>query len=331
MIWTTSATITMSSSATVGALVIGLSGTASGGKVSALNVGTNILTVTSTTTITDAGGTGTNTNQIQLSVGNSPGQIVMNGPITCTGATNLSIVYPLAIGNSTGQVIFKGNVTFGTNTFTSSANQPATVIFDGTGTQTLSVTSTGSTYWGGVTTQIGNYNNPTVVAAGTAARQFVTGDLIVNGTSILDLSTIAGTFNRSASGGSITLASGAKLRLAAASGGQTGSNFPSNFTSFNFASGSTVEYYATSAQTVYATPAYSNLMITAASTKTAGAALSVAGNLSIGAGATFAGSTYTHLIGGNWSNSGTSPYRYGQFQWCRERRRSITQARVSAA
>ena len=99
-----------------------------------------------------------------------------------------------------------------------------------------------------------------------------------------------------------TLASGTTFRT---SGGTT-ANFPTLFTGSHciFNSTSIFEYYGTT-QTVSSTPTYGNLVITTAGTKTPAAGLTIAGGLTINSGATFAGSTFTHAIAGDWTNSGT--------------------------
>ena len=53
------------------------------------------------------------------------------------------------------------------------------------------------------------------------------------------------------------------------------------------------------------TPTYGNLTISSSGTKTPGAGLTVAGDLLINSPATFAGSSFTHAIGGNLTSTGT--------------------------
>src|SRR4029079_11309437 len=84
----------------------------------------------------------------------------------------------------------------------------------------------------------------------------------------------------------------------------TATTFPA-FATRNIVAGTTVEYAATVAQTISGTPAYSNLTLSGASTKTAGGALTVNGNFSISAGTFAAGTSLSHTIGGNWVNNGT--------------------------
>lgn len=153
------------------------------------------------------------------------------------------------------------------------------------------------------------------------ANTSVTRDLeIVGGT--LDLLTF--TINRSTSGGSLTMANGTTLKI----GGTN--TFPGNYSSVLLATGSTVNYYGGN-QTVSAR-SYGNLILSSSggtitktmpgtgftvagnfsSTASAGSLsytaqsnISVAGNINIGANTSFAGSSFSHLLGGNWTNNGS--------------------------
>ena len=124
----------------------------------------------------------------------------------------------------------------------------------------------------GTTTISGNFT-----MSGTASTSFVTnvsigGNMTINtGTACL-LSTF--TANRATAGGTLTV--GGVLILSATSGGQTGSNFPSNFTTISL-TGSTVNYNASSGgQTVYSVPVYNTLtLVNSSGTQTAGGNLTV--------------------------------------------------------
>ena len=78
----------------------------------------------------------------------------------------------------------------------------------------------------------------------------------------------------------------------------------SGFATNTLSAGTTVEYASGVAQNVSVSPAYQNLTFSGAGNKTAAAALTINGNVSINSGAFTAGS-YTHTVGGNWTNSGT--------------------------
>jgi hypothetical protein len=299
MTLTSGAIITLSADTTINNLTTSVSGA---NNVFRLDVGTRVLTINGTTTGSAPSGNGST--QMQFNVGNSPGQIIYGGAATFSSGGS-PITFPmLGIGNSTGQVTFRGNATFNSGSGTSSGNTPAKVVFDAIGTQTITDNAGASTFLlGNTSTEIGSTNSPTVVVAGSASNFQPQGNLNVNASSTLDLATK--TFNRSAVGGTLTLAAGATLKLAAGSGGQTGSNFPLNFSTNTLNATSTVEYNGVVAQTVFATPVYGNLTLTGAATKTAGAGLTINGNVVINTGATFAGSTFSHIFKGNWTNSGT--------------------------
>jgi hypothetical protein len=224
-------------------------------------------TITSTVTYGNlkVSGTGTTT---------AAGALTVSGDVTiASGATFAASSFSHSFG---------GNFT-NNGTFTSSG----TVTFNGTGAQAIGGSST--TAFNTVTISKSS-GTATLGANATAATNLT----VSAGT--LDLSSF--TFNRASAGGTLTVSNGATLRVGGAS------NFPANYTTVSLASGSTVEYYASSAQTI-AAATYGNLLLSGSATKTAGAALTVNGNLTIGTGATFAGSTFTHSVAGNWSNSGT--------------------------
>lgn len=154
-----------------------------------------------------------------------------------------------------------------------------------------------------------------------AGNTSVRGDLKVSA-GTLDLAGFS--VNRSSSGGDLTLAGAATLRI----GGTN--TFPINYASHTIASTSTVEYYGGN-QTV-AAESYGNLTLsstggavtkimpgsaftvagnltTSASagtlTFTAGNNITVSGNITLGPSTSFTGSTFTHTVNGNWTNNGT--------------------------
>lgn len=158
----------------------------------------------------------------------------------------------------------------------------------------------------------------------TLAGNTTIGQSVIIDGGTLDLSTF--TANRSTPGGngSFTMAAGTTLRI----GGTN--TFPSNYSSTILANTSTVVYYGGN-QAVSA-KSYGHLTLTSsggAVTKTmpgtafsiagnfsssasagtlsytAGNNISVAGNISIGANTTFGASTFSHTLGGNWTNNGT--------------------------
>ncbi|MBC7937619.1 MAG: hypothetical protein H7Y86_19900 [Rhizobacter sp.] len=171
-----------------------------------------------------------------------------------------------------------------------------------------------------------SFNN--LVIANTAA----TVTLNVNASITGDLSISSGTFdmagftaNRATAGGTLTVSNNATLKI----GGTN--TYPTNYTTSTLVVAGTVEYSGTN-QTV-ANKVYGNLKLSSASgaaiktfpataltvvgnlsstlgtgtsvSFTAASNITVSGNVTIGASTTFDGGSYSHPIGGNWTNSGT--------------------------
>jgi fibronectin-binding autotransporter adhesin len=146
---------------------------------------------------------------------------------------------------------------------------------------------------------------------------------VVAGT--LDLAGFSADRSAGTTGGTVSVGNGATLKI----GGTR--SFPSNYQTHSLGAASTVEYSG-STQTVTA-EAYGNLTLSSsggAAVKTmpttpmtiagsltsavgggtsvsftAGAAISVQGNLSLGAATTFNGGSFAHSFGGNWINNGS--------------------------
>lgn len=304
---TSDATITLSADASINNLTFTVSGNNNN---AVLDVGARTLTVNGTATLDVLSGNNNTDVTIGVNGGTSAGVIDFKGNVVLSTSTvgNGSGF----MGNSNSKLIFRGNLTFGpeafvlTNTF-----RPGTFEFDGTGTQTITWNNSGF-YCEPNNVVIGNTNNPTVnQVTGTVTPDNFLGNFTINGSSTLNLGTSqwnGGTAGgNTGNAGTYTLNSTATLKLGANTGGQTGSNFPLRFTTLSIAAGSTIEYTGTSAQTVYdiASPGYGNLTTTNNSVKTAGNGLDIRGNLLINSTSTFAGSTFSHTLGGNWTNNGT--------------------------
>jgi hypothetical protein len=192
------------------------------------------------------------------------------------------------------KISVSGNFTNNSNTLNTSNR--TTFYFNGSSNQTIysAITNNNPTLGHVVV----NSNGGTVSLSSNVK---FSGNLTVN-SGTLDLSTYS--FNRNANGGTFKLNNTATLRLAGSSGGQTGSNFPTNVTT-SLSSTSTVEYYGAGSQTIYSTPSYGNLTLSGAGTKTAPAALNIKSNFTMST-ATFVGGSFTHNVGGNWTmTSGT--------------------------
>lgn len=142
------------------------------------------------------------------------------------------------------------------------SNTTGDVFTEGTGTVRLTGTfSLGATDVGNEFASFYNLqiNSGTVTYAKNIA---ILSNLTVNTGATLDLSTF--TSNRSAIGGTLTVAG--TLLLGSNTGGVTGSNFPSNFSTFTN-TGGTVDYDRTGTQTV-APIVYNNLTLSGSSVKT---------------------------------------------------------------
>jgi hypothetical protein len=182
----------------------------------------------------------------------------------------------------------------------SSCGSGHVLTFNGTGAQAISGSQ--STAFGNVTIN---------KASGTATlghSQTSSGNLSI-AAGALDLSTF--TFNRTSSGGTITVANSAMLRLAGTTGGRSGSNFPNNFSTNTLNATSTVEYNGAggTSQTIFSSPTYGHLTLTNGSgsgtaTKTTTGTITTLGKVTIGSGVTY--DTGNSLnVGGDWSVDGT--------------------------
>lgn len=235
-----------------------------------------------------------------LVLGKTGGTANLNNPATVNGSLTLNtggtfavnaaltVVGNVSIGASTVMNANASTITVGGNwirvgTFTAGTS---TVVFNGSTNQTIDGTT---------------FNNLTInKPSGTAtltASSVIAGNLTVQ-SGVLDIANY--TMNRSALGGTFTLAGNATLRLSGAN------NFPANYATYTLSPTSTVEYYGTLAQTVQGGLSYGNLTINkSGSTATLGNSLTVAGDLTIQPTSTLNGSSYTLTLQGNWNNNGT--------------------------
>jgi hypothetical protein len=228
-------------------------------------------------------------------VDNSPAAFTFTGDATFddgTSVANNAVLLGTITNAATGKFTFKGNVSLGdkAGTYTITTFTGATVLFDGTGAQTLTFNNS-AYYFNMPNTIIGSTNNPTVTIAGSVTPDNITGDLTLNGSSILDVNTRQ--LNRNSNGGNFYLKSTSQIKLAAtssiANNGTatliTGSNFPAGFSSYSIDSTSTVELNG-AAQTVPATATltgslgYGNLTLTS-NTKVLGGNINVYRNFTL--------------------------------------------------
>ena len=160
------------------------------------------------------------------------------------------------------------------------------VIFNGTGTQTISATTFNNL----------EFNKP------IGSLAILNGDVILNGNLVgtsgtLDIQSYF--FNRLAVGGSASMADAATLIIGA-------DNAPDKFASYYLAPSSTVIFNGTSEQHLLL-PAvqYGNISFRNAGVKILYTPITLNGDLFIDTGATFDGGSNTITLNGNWINSGT--------------------------
>jgi len=235
-----------------------------------------------------------NTGSSHLHYNTSAGTYYIDGNliVSCSGATNCEF----EPSHATATLYIGGSYTQSGGTGVSGLGCWHTTGFCNTTTQTLIFTGTGKTITGSISktdTTSTTYNIPLTIDAGASVAlnnnvTVTTGDLTVNGTLDLDIYTA----NRSAAGGTISVGAVGKLILGGNTGGKTGSNFPTNYSTETLTSGSEVEYDGLNSvtQTVYATPTYSKLALTnssgsGAAVKDTTASITVNGNLTINSAA----------------------------------------------
>jgi hypothetical protein len=302
---------------TTGAVIISISQNTTIDDLTILNNGNNTIGFDAGTYIFDILGNstinsntgGSSSNKISIRVGNAPGKIIFNG--TANFGPNAASAPFIgfegsAAGNTTGMLVFKGDTSFSI-TVGALTGSIGKFVWDGIGTQTISTNPTFVINFPG-DVHIGDTNTPTVeISTVTATGCFVGANknMTIKSGAILNLKTKH--FYPFALGtGTLTIESGARLICGGTINNVSGTNnFPTNFGTYSFNSNSTVEYNATAAQGVNNTPTYGNLTISNNSVKTAAGALTIAGKLHINSTATFAASTFTSSVKGNWENNGT--------------------------
>jgi Secretion system C-terminal sorting domain len=187
------------------------------------------------------------------------GVATINGNLVLGGSASATAAGALNIG---GDVTLGSGTTFNASTFSHTVsgnwvNNGATFT---AGTSTITLDGTTQSIGGSASSTFNNLTingGPSTVTLGVNCS--LVGDLNITTNDVLNMSTFS--FNRTAAGGTITIAG--TLRLAASSGGAAGSNFPNNYTAWVMTNG-TVIYDGSNAitQTVFASPAYNNLILT---------------------------------------------------------------------
>jgi hypothetical protein len=232
----------------------------------------NNLTINKSSGTASLGSTATVLGNLTLSTG---GTFDVNATLTVNG--NVNIGSGTQLDGSLNTINVGGNWTNG-GTFISNNGF---VVFNGSSTQSIGPSL---------------FNHLTVNKSSTATligNLQVDGNLtITNGT--LNLDTYSA--NRSTFGGTLTIGSGAFLRIG------NGNSLPANYATHNMNALSTVEFYGGSAQNI-ASSSYGNLTLTGASTKTLGGAVTVKGNLLINIDSKLNTATHPISLAGNWTQN----------------------------
>jgi len=189
--------------------------------------------------------------------------------------------YAPAGGVSTGKLHIVGTFTGNTSLIlsgTGSGSSRPLYVNGGTFTAPTTTTYTGAGSFDveGTTYTSLEINNVNAIGTLTGAASIVSGNLTVT-SGIFDLSTY--TANRTGAGGTLTLSSGATLKI-----GGTGT-LPTNFSTHSVDAASTVEYYGTT-QTIGTinSGSYGNLTISGTGAKTLAGTEGVLGDLTISGG-----------------------------------------------
>jgi hypothetical protein len=222
-----------------------------------------------------------NTTSISGNLTISAGELDNNSTTTIAG--NVTIASGATLDNH-GILQVGGN--WANNGNYTSNGTGTNVIFDGSGTQTISSTTFNNL----------EFNKPVGSVAVLTGNVTLKGNLA--GTSgTLDIGTYF--FNRDIVGGSATMTNAATLIIAA-------DNAPNKFAGYNLASGSTIIFNGTSTQHLLLPGlAYGNLVFRNSGSKILYTATTVNGDLTIESGATFDAGSNAITLNGNWINSGT--------------------------
>ena len=311
-----SSTITLSADINVGSLTI-LNNVTVANIVLALDASTFKLTVNGDLSATVKSTNANSTTNVSLRVGNGSGNITVGGTATFGNSNVVSkiTITGSAGGSTTGTFTFNGDVYFN-GAYKAIGGYIGAFIWDKNGNQNIYTNSTNDVSLSG-SCQIGLINSPTVSISSNFSRSLLVhnianANLTVKSGSTLDLGSRnwnKSTTAPSLAGGSVVLEAGSVLILGSTSGGQSGSNYPLNFTSAaSINSSSTVEYNSTSTQDIYpiASPGYGNLTCTGNSNKRLLSSIYIRGNFRINTTSTASSSSgIIHYVGGDWINDGT--------------------------
>ena len=276
-----------------------------------VNVGGFTLTVNGTTNINVTNDHPRNDIHIGVNDAVSKGTIDFVGDVSL-GTVNLSDSIFL-MGNDSSTIICRGNFTLGARARVKANAVPGTLLFDGLLTQNFIYNNVANAC-SFKNIVIGKNNNPIVNVTGISTSfDNITGNLTVNGSSILNLSNAQ--LNRQTNGGVFLLKNTSTIRLAASSSSANGglatlipgSNFPSGFNNIELDSTSTVEFYGGADSipgAAHNIKGYGNLKLTS-NTKTLISSFAIYRKLTIAANTTMGLGNFNDTLK---SNSQTTAY-----------------------
>lgn len=248
-------------------------------------------------------------------------------------------VYVVADQTNPGTIKYYKNVTCGNSATTATdgfgsyppGNEP-NVVYDGAGTQTVSLANQGTAYFLSATLTIGDVNNPTVNLTGTGvAKSFGTydGSIVINST--LDINTFTIDCNTGADNcPQLTINNSGVLKI-----GGTG-DFPNGYVTDDVKPGSFVHFDGTN-QTIcnnMSSTSVGNLYLEGSGTKTwnvttaisnnllidgtvtadlGNMAMDIEGNISVTANATLQSGSATHTLAGNFDLNGSFQHESGKW------------------
>ena len=270
------------------------------------NTGLAIVAALNNVTLANTG-----TGKVSFLSTTSAATVTINGNLIISTGTLVTFMTVAATsGNHT--FIINGNYT---NSTTVSATKNATLIFNGSGAQTINSSATGGEIFPNLI-----INNPTSVSLASAITVTTNTSIVTSGNLTLSTGTLNCSSNQITGNATGTFSmSAGTLLLLGSTGSATAVSFPTNFTSphISLSNSSTVTYQSNAAQTISSAPAsYGNLTLStgaSATTKTLAGAITVNGNLSINASTTLDASASNYAINvlGNWVNNGTLTARNG--------------------
>lgn len=270
------------------------------------SVGTSVITVNGTTVMDAISYTNpTNYSYLKFNVQSAGAGIVFNGPVSIhTSGSGISYVY--AATSNPGSLTFYSDLTIGVYGRTSAAVEPK-LIFDATGSQTITVNNI-DTYFLGENVLFGSANSPTVTMAGSPNPSWFgcyDGGVQINNSAIVKAMNCPIDRFTSSGSGTFAMAAGSKLEL------NYSNNFPANYTTFALNATSTVEYLGSATtQDVASMPGvdnYGNLIIggTGSKEQYSVGGINVQTDLTIRTGSTYYAYAENTTVAGNTLITGT--------------------------